>query len=98
MGRGLASSGLVERLIYLLTGFIAKALQGTRSYQRAFGLSIPKAPFQRLVEEIWSELGGRDMRIQSSALLALQQSAEAFLVAEFECKSFLLIILNFLLI
>jgi len=36
-----------------------------------------------------SELGGRGMRIQSSALLALQESAEALLVAEFDCKPFI---------
>jgi len=49
-------------------------------------MSIPKAPFQQLVREIMSELGGRGMRIQSSAL---QESAEALLVAEFDCKPFI---------
>ncbi|KAH8786880.1 histone H3.2-like protein [Hyaloscypha finlandica] len=61
-----------------------KALQETRRYRGTFDMSIPKAPFQQLVREIMSELGGRGMRIQSSALLALQESAEALLVAEFD--------------
>jgi hypothetical protein len=38
------------------------------------------------------------MRIQGSALEALQESTEALLVTEFECKSFFLIILIFILI
>ena len=59
---------------------------------------IPKAPFHRLVKEIMTQEGGREMRIQSTALNALQESAEALLVTEFECKSFLLIILSFILI
>jgi histone H3 len=82
----------------LLTGFIAKALQETRMYRGTFDMSIPKAPFQQLVREIVSELGGRGMRIQSSALLALQESAEALLVTEFECKPFLSVLLILILI
>jgi hypothetical protein len=42
--------------------------------------------------------GGYDMRIQASALAALQESAEALLVTEFECKLFPLIVLIFVLI
>ena len=62
---------------------------------------IPKAPFARLVKEVLvqeSGPGGESLRIQASALEALQESAEALLVTEFECKSFFLIILISILI
>jgi len=73
----------------LLTGLTAKALKEIKRYQKTTELLIPRAPFQRLVKEIMSQQrGGHDMRIQASALGALQESAEALLVTEFECKSF----------
>jgi hypothetical protein len=45
-----------------------------------------------------ADVGRPDFRIQSTALLALQESAEALLVTELECKSFVSIILSFILI
>ena len=57
-----------------------------RRYQKSGELLIPKAPFARCVREILHDLGCGDMRIQASALDALQESAEALLVAEFESK------------
>ncbi len=42
-----------------------------------------KTPFQRVVREITQDIRP-DMRFQASALEALQEAAEAHLVAEFE--------------
>ncbi|KAF9057337.1 histone H3 [Panaeolus papilionaceus] len=50
-----------------------------RKYQRSTDLLIPKLPFQRLVREIAYEYKD-DVRFQSSALLALQEAVEAYLV------------------
>merc|ERR1712167_48262 len=47
------------------------------------GLLIRKLPFQRLVREIASEFKN-DLRFQSSAVLALQEAAEAYMVGLFE--------------
>lgn len=58
------------------------ALREIRKYQRGTDLLIKKLPFQRLVREIAQELG--EIRFQSSALLALQEAAEAYLVGLFE--------------
>jgi histone H3 len=82
----------------LLIRFIAKALQEIKRYQKSTELLIPKAPFTRLVKEIMADVGAHDFRIQATALEALQESAEALLVAEFESKLFVLIILIFILI
>jgi histone H3 len=46
-------------------------------------LLIRKLPFQRVVREIASEYKN-DLRFQSSAVLALQEAAEAYLVNLFE--------------
>jgi len=51
---------------------------------------IRKLPFQRLVRECAQELSkightkGQDFRFQGSSVLALQESAEAYLVGLFE--------------
>lgn len=44
---------------------------------------IRKLPFQRLVREIAQEFRS-DLRFQSSAILALQEAAEHYLVSLFE--------------
>jgi histone H3 len=59
------------------------ALREIRQYQRSTELLIRKLPFQRLVKEI-SQLYRTDLRWQSTALLALQEAAEAYLVGLFE--------------
>jgi histone H3 len=59
------------------------ALREIRKYQRSSELLLRKAPFGRLVREIAQDLKC-DLRFQSAALLALQESAEAYLVALFE--------------
>jgi histone H3 len=62
------------------------ALREIKKYQKSIDLLIPKAPFSRVVREILVDLGYPTIRIQRSALLALQEAAEAILVGEFESK------------
>eukprot|EP00798_Chlamydomonas_sp_ICE-L_P000653 gene652-biopygen392 len=59
------------------------ALCEIRKYQKSTELLIRKLPFQRLVREIAQDLK-TDLRFQSSAVLALQEAAEAYLVGLFE--------------
>ena len=59
------------------------ALREIRRYQKSTDLLIPKLPFQHLVREIAQE-SHQDLRFQSTALLALQEAAEAYLVGLFE--------------
>jgi histone H3 len=59
------------------------ALRDIRRYQKTTELLIRKQPFQRLVREIATDYK-TDVRFQSSAIMALQESAEAFLVGLFE--------------
>jgi histone H3 len=63
------------------------ALREIRKYQKsgphATKLLIQKAPFQRLVREIMQDFK-KDLRVQMDALLAIQESAEAYLVLLFE--------------
>ena len=60
------------------------ALREIRKYQKSTELLIRKIPFQRLVREIVYQTQGQDYRFQSTALLALQEAAEDFLVRMFE--------------
>lgn len=62
------------------------ALREIRKYQKSTDLLIRKAPFQRLVREIADDLGliSTGTRFQSSAILALQEASEAYLVGLFE--------------
>jgi histone H3 len=59
------------------------ALREIRKYQKGTDLLIRKLPFQRLVREVAQSFGA-DLRFQSSAVLALQEAAEAYLVGLFE--------------
>ena len=59
------------------------ALREIRRYQKSTDLLIRKLPFQRLVREIAQDYK-TDLRFQSSAILALQESSEAYLVGVFE--------------
>ena len=59
------------------------ALREIRKYQRTTDLLIRKLPFQRLVKEIAYNIK-TDLRFQSTAVLALQEAAEAYLVGLFE--------------
>jgi histone H3/H4 len=60
-----------------------QALREIRKYQKSTELLIRKLPFQRLVREIAQDFK-TDLRFQSSAVLALQEAAEAYLVGLFE--------------
>jgi len=59
------------------------ALREIKRYQKSCDLLIRKLPFQRLVREIAAEYRN-DLRFQSSAILALQEASEAYLVSLFE--------------
>lgn len=59
------------------------ALRDIRRYQKSTDLLIRKLPFQRLVREVMQEYR-TNLRIQGSALLALQEASEAYLVSLFE--------------
>jgi histone H3 len=59
------------------------ALRQIRRYQRSTELLIRKVPLQRLVREIAQNFKS-DIRFQSSAISAIQESAEAYLVSLFD--------------
>ena len=59
------------------------ALREIRKFQKSTELLLRKLPFQRLVREIAQDYK-TDLRFQSSAVAALQESAEAYLVGLFE--------------
>ncbi|UKZ79303.1 histone H3.1 [Trichoderma virens FT-333] len=56
------------------------ALREIRRYQKSTELLIRKLPFQRLVREIAQDFKS-DLRFQSSAIGALQESVESYLVS-----------------
>lgn len=59
------------------------ALREIRKFQKTTELLIRKLPFQRLVREIAQDIKA-DLRFQGSALEALQEAAEAYLISVFE--------------
>jgi histone H3 len=59
------------------------ALREILRYQKSTELLMRKLPFQRLVREIAQDYKA-DLRFQSSAVMALQEAAEAYLVGLFE--------------
>ena len=59
------------------------ALREIRRYQKSTELLIRKLPFQRIVREIAQE-NKQDLRFQGSAILALQEACEAYIVSLFE--------------
>lgn len=56
------------------------ALREVRRLQKGTGLLIQKAPFQRLVREVASQ-HKQDLRFQSSAVLAVQEATEAYVIS-----------------
>ena len=62
------------------------ALREIRKYQKSTELLLRKLPFQRLVREVLGEVttSTSPIRLQSSALLALQEASEAYMVGLFE--------------
>uniref|UniRef100_A0A7S3JND5 Core Histone H2A/H2B/H3 domain-containing protein n=1 Tax=Aureoumbra lagunensis TaxID=44058 RepID=A0A7S3JND5_9STRA len=61
-----------------------RALKEIRKYQRSTDLLLRKLPFARLVREIQQSFVQRDLRWQAEAIIALQEAAEAHLVALFQ--------------
>ena len=59
------------------------ALREIQHFQKSVDLLIPLLPFQRLIHEITQEFN-MNLHFQSSAILALQEAAEAWLVSLFE--------------
>ena len=59
------------------------SLREIRRYQKSTDLLIRKMPFQRLVREIAQNLKC-DLRFQSTAIVALQEASESYLVGLFE--------------
>jgi histone H3 len=59
------------------------AIREIRKYQRSTDLLIRKLPFQRIVKDIAHE-SSSELRFQASALSALQEAVEAYLVGLFE--------------
>ena len=59
------------------------ALRQIRKYQKFTELLIRKLPFQRLVREVALNIKP-GLRFQSTAVLALQEASEAFLVTMFD--------------
>jgi histone H3 len=59
------------------------ALREIRRYQKSSDLLLRKLPFQRLVREIAADFKN-DLRFQGSAIMALQEASEAYLVSLFE--------------
>jgi histone H3 len=59
------------------------ALREIRRYQKSTDLLIRKLPFQRLVREIAQDFK-TDLRFESSAVVALQEASESYLVGLFE--------------
>ena len=76
-----AASGGVKRAHRFRPGTVA--LRHIRKYEKSTELLIRKLPFQRLVREIASEYRS-ELRFQSSAVLALQEASEAYMVGLFE--------------
>ena len=59
------------------------ALREIRKYQKNTELLVRKLPFQRLVRELAQDFM-TDLRFASSAVLALQEATESYLVGLFE--------------
>ncbi len=59
------------------------ALREIRRYQKSTELLLRKLPFQRLVREIAADYK-TDLRFQGSAIMALQEATEAYMVSLFE--------------
>ncbi len=60
------------------------AAREIRKFQKTTDLFIRKAPFQHLVQEIIQDMSRKsDLQMQSTALLALQEAVEYFMVDVF---------------
>ena len=59
------------------------AIREIRKYQKTTDLLIKKLPFQRVVREIAQDFNS-NLRFQSSAVVALQEATESYVVGLFE--------------
>eukprot|EP00349_Pseudokeronopsis_sp_Brazil_P008061 CAMPEP_0202967808 /NCGR_PEP_ID=MMETSP1396-20130829/12813_1 /ASSEMBLY_ACC=CAM_ASM_000872 /TAXON_ID= /ORGANISM="Pseudokeronopsis sp., Strain Brazil" /LENGTH=153 /DNA_ID=CAMNT_0049693299 /DNA_START=123 /DNA_END=584 /DNA_ORIENTATION=+ len=59
------------------------ALREIKRYQKRSELLLPRAPFQRLVRQV-TEAVDSELRFQATALSALQEACEAYIVGLFE--------------
>jgi histone H3 len=59
------------------------ALREIRKYQKSTDLLLRKLPFQRLVRELIADFK-TDARVTATAMLVLQEAAEAYIVEMFE--------------
>lgn len=75
------NSGRIKKIHRYKPGTVA--IREIRKYQKSSELLIRKLPFQRLVREISQDFRF-DLRFQGSAVLALQEAAENYLVQIFE--------------
>ncbi len=73
--------GSVKKPHHYCPGMVA--LREIRKFQKTTHLLIRKAPFQRLVRELAQKIGKSDLQMQSTAVLALQEAAEAFMIDVF---------------
>lgn len=76
-------------VVHLNLNFVSLvALREIRRYQKSTELLMRKLPFQRLVREITQDIQGSStalpFRFQKSAMEALQEASEAYLVRMFE--------------
>ena len=79
--KALPSTGGIKKPHRYRPGTVA--LREIRKYQKSTDLLIRKAPFMRFVKELAQEYKS-DIRFQSTALLAMQEAAEAHLIGTFE--------------
>ena len=83
--RGYPPKGKVRKKRRFRPGTVA--LRQIKRYQKSTELLIRKLPFQRLVrevsEDVFKEKGVESFRYQSTAILALQEASEDFLVRMF---------------
>ena len=65
------------------------ALKEIRKYQKTTELLIRKRPFQSLVKELTSDLPGQksEFRWQSSAMMALKEASERYIIDLFEAAN-----------
>lgn len=81
---GAPSAGGIKKPHRYRPGTVAlREIRRYRRYQKSTELLIRKLPFQRLVREIAQDFK-TDLRFQGSAVLALQEAAEAYLVELFK--------------
>ena len=78
---GLQEKGRVRKPRRWRSGTVA--LREIRRYQKGYELLIKKLPFQRLVREVAHKINP-ELRFQSTALLALHEASENFLVNMFQ--------------